>query len=1173
MRQRIQTTQPEEAPQATAPAGAAEAAAPGREEPREPPAEGRLRGISKSIIIGVGGTGHKILLDVRKRLIEKYGGLERIPIVSFLQIDTDAASLDSNVNYDDRSNLDRSEIIYASVKDVGNLRGNLHNYPHLVSWLDERALTGDIYQGAGAIRARGRLAFFWNFDQIARAVEARYQRVTQESSITAAQGLGLAVGEGVTIYVVGSLLGGTGSGMFLDLAYTIRERVARGPLVETVGIFTIPPNLDAVPVDNKPNAYAALLELNHYSHDDTVFEAQYKANLPPIRNPEPPFQFCYLVDMSNPAIALNTVDDLCRMVGTSIFLDLTSEFQQQKKSNRDNFNQYLIQPDKLNCPQNYLSLGLAVVHFPADKVIEACTCRLAREILTSWSTPLDRSVNIPSYTDREVARLGLLPDEVNRQVTLVNAEGGETLRDAIATSWKQLNARYERNFPGYERASGMLTANEQTLSEHFSDTDPNPDLVQKRRENLGEWARQVQTNLRALIPAKQQAVAELVSRIVNNPEHRHGIAQQVLEAIGDRLRAFAKELHDQQQSAAEVNKPLVEERDRCLAQLNRIAGDRALRLIPNAARRALDEEKDRYIDLTRRIQFNNVQFLGNVASIRFYEELLTYLRSLSVDLGRYISLIGVVRTQLQNQENRAITRATDVTGEVLFDPGRRVVDAAGNESYEGGDIEQRYQTYAGSPTVRQGVSARVLQRLGIQENIYGLKDQDLARVQEALEAEGRAIFAPIASESVLEKFFSKYPVQSGRAAEVLKRVNDLSAPYIFLQANAPGYEHTFNKEQTVIGVMNGGRPQTEPEKRFYRLLHETMPNVYDQQIANSAEQHQVQIVRERAAFPLRLMQNLRNYRYAYDQARQAGAAANPMHIRKDVRDWLRIDPPSLEDQKAAWRTFVVAWAAGIVAEQVAATATVTGEQQVKTFSVTYTDNFGMPKTDVLGRLTPPPRRGLSAPDPATAPDPTLPPTDVREIVMRLCDDRTLHQQVRRAIERRLEELGNQAFGERLREHALRQHELRLSFYDPYYLVLAGDPNRGVVGYLEEIGWRPEPASAAPAAALPVCAQCGRQFPAGTLFCPQHGATLSAGGAPAGAMRCPQCGQIFAAGSQFCPQHGAGLVSVTAGAPVPVANGPQASVEDRLSKLRALLDGGLISESDYEARKAAILAEI
>src|SRR5262249_2535298 len=229
-----------------------------------------------------------------------------------------------------------------------------------------------------------------------------------------------------------------------------------------------------------------------------------------------------------------------------------------------------------------------------------------------------------------------------------------------------------------------------------------------------------------------------------------------------------------------------------------------------------------------------------------------------------------------------------------------------------------------------------------------------------------------------------------------------------------GYEHSFNKEQTVIGVLHGARPQSEPEKRFYRLMHETLPNVYDQQIANSDEPHQVLLLRERAAFPLRLMQNLRNYRFAYDQARQAGAAANPMHIRKDVRDWLRIDPPSLEDQKAAWRTFVVAWAAGVITEQVASTATGTGEQQVEPFSSTCPANFGLPKPDTRGRLTPQPRRSQSPVDAPPPLDPTMPPVDVREIVMRLCDDRTLHQQIRRAIERRLEELGNQAFGERLR---------------------------------------------------------------------------------------------------------------------------------------------------------------
>ncbi|MES4792606.1 MAG: hypothetical protein C4321_06105, partial [Chloroflexota bacterium] len=376
-------------------------------QPGGPPEDARLRGISKSILIGVGGTGVNIVLDVRRRLLHKYGSLDRIPIVDFLVIDTDQAVLAKNVNFEDAANLDASDKVHASVHGVDTLRTKLNDYPHLRSWLDPRALTGDIHQGAGAVRARGRLAYFWNYSTIARKVEEMYHQVTRSDSISHAVNAGLRVGDGVTVYIVGSLLGGTGSGMFLDLAYTVRDKLGRQPLLDLVGIFTIPPNSEAVAVDNRPNAYAALLELNHYTDSATVFEAQYGPSLPPLQDARPPFNYTYLVDMSNPQIQLNSVDELTEMIGLSIFLDLTSEFQRQKKSNRDNFNQYLITPDKLGCPQNYLSMGLAAIHFPKEKVLAACANRLARNIVTGWMTPIDRAVSIPQFTQQEIDRLGL----------------------------------------------------------------------------------------------------------------------------------------------------------------------------------------------------------------------------------------------------------------------------------------------------------------------------------------------------------------------------------------------------------------------------------------------------------------------------------------------------------------------------------------------------------------------------------------------------------------------------------------------------------------------------------------------------------------------------------------------------------------------------------------------
>src|SRR5947209_261365 len=226
-------------PEINTPSGAPDSAA--AAPAADPQDEARLRGISKSILIGLGGTGHKIILDVRKRLVEKYGTLDVIPIVSFIQMDTDGAVLARNVNYSEEVNLRRSEVIHASVAGVENLKNRLNDYPHLRTWMKPSALTGHTYQGAGAIRAQGRLAYFWNYSEFTRRLAEAYRQVTREESISAANRKGLVVGEAVTVYIVGSLLGGTGSGMFLDVAYTVRDLLRGNPNLEIVGIFSIPP--------------------------------------------------------------------------------------------------------------------------------------------------------------------------------------------------------------------------------------------------------------------------------------------------------------------------------------------------------------------------------------------------------------------------------------------------------------------------------------------------------------------------------------------------------------------------------------------------------------------------------------------------------------------------------------------------------------------------------------------------------------------------------------------------------------------------------------------------------------------------------------------------------------------------------------------------------------------
>src|SRR6185437_11081344 len=151
-----------------------------------------------------------------------------------------------------------------------------------------------------------------------------------------------------------------------------------------------------------------------------------------------------------------------------------------------------------------------------------------------------------------------------------------------------------------------------------------------------------------------------------------------------------------------------------------------------------------------------------------------------------------------------------------------------------------------------------------------LRDTDLPRLIGIIFHHAEVVFDPVENESVLEKFFRKYPGDE-EAKAVLQKVVSLSAPFLHAPRNAANYRHNDNKEQSIIGVMNGSQPQSEAEKRFARLVRQVVPN--------NDEQHQAIFLRERAALPLRLVEGLPGYRYNYDQERQRGATANPMHSR------------------------------------------------------------------------------------------------------------------------------------------------------------------------------------------------------------------------------------------------------------------------------------------------------
>ncbi len=322
------------------------------------------------------------------------------------------------------------------------------------------------------------------------------------------------------------------------------------------------------------------------------------------------------------------------------------------------------------------------------------------------------------------------------------------------------------------------------------------------------------------------------------------------------------------------------------------------------------------------------------------------------------------------------------------------------------------------------------------------------------------------------------------------------------------------------------------------MLKDTVQGIRDGQISNSNEQHQVLFLRERAAFPLRLLEGMESYRFAYDQAKAQGAAANPIHTRKDVREWVRINPPSFREQKEAWQTFCAGWASGVIGEERDTRYTATGIKETLRFIAAYRDRFGMPKTDPLGgfiAITGDMAKLMREAE-TEAESASRPPKEAREIVLILCYNPTLRQQLDQGIEEKLHELGVAELGNRLVAHVQAQERaLPPAIYRPY--------QQGISDFLEEINY------AGPAAAVPVTPAAAA--PPGV---PEAAGTANGAGSP---------GTI----------GGPAVAAPTPALPQPAATPSTGqNIRERLTNLKSLFDDGLITSEDYDTRRATILAE-
>lgn len=256
--------------------------------------------IYPTMVVGVGGMGTNTVRAVKRRFRNVWGGDQLPGMIQLLALDTEPL-----VNRLDQEPLFADEFAYMGKFDATRLVSNLDQHPEIERWWNYPSIPlGYIHNGAKQLRPIGRLCFFRNYVTFKQLLETKLTNLDKIRDMEAAQNRGFpVVGNYQLIYVVGSLCGGTGSGMFMDTVHSIRARVRNNARI--VGIFYLPDVLENEISSDlqrrriRANAYAALKELNYFQETQQFRELYPSEQRELPDTPYTPFDFIFLVGRTN----------------------------------------------------------------------------------------------------------------------------------------------------------------------------------------------------------------------------------------------------------------------------------------------------------------------------------------------------------------------------------------------------------------------------------------------------------------------------------------------------------------------------------------------------------------------------------------------------------------------------------------------------------------------------------------------------------------------------------------------------------------------------------------------------------------------------------------------------------------------------------------------------------
>ncbi len=337
-----------------------------------------------ALLVAIGQTGYRVAEQLKRVIADRYGSVERVPNVRILYIDTDPEAGVPQAP-DVPAALTAREIIPARLNRSTHYMQRDSLLP-VEQWMP----TGSLYKlprnpgPAAGVRTFGRLALFDHYRTIAQRVRQEIETFLTDDALMQADKvtkLGLRTNR-PRAYIVTGLAGGTGSGMFLDMAYLVRHELRQVGYLrpEVVGMFFVPPADVTAPRSTAlANTYAALSELHHFQARKSRYQTTFDKSEAPVTDSEPPFARTMVAQLPK-AVSADGARPVLAAAARVLYHELLTPAGRVADEGRDVYR-HAYPTDTPSCQ----TFGLFRLSWPRPEVLGAATRRFAQRQLQRWT--------------------------------------------------------------------------------------------------------------------------------------------------------------------------------------------------------------------------------------------------------------------------------------------------------------------------------------------------------------------------------------------------------------------------------------------------------------------------------------------------------------------------------------------------------------------------------------------------------------------------------------------------------------------------------------------------------------------------------------------------------------------------------------------------------------------